>query len=79
MHPVGECVAPSMENAYSGRYPIARFLYIYVNKPPSKPIDPLTREFLKMVLSKEGQEEVAKDGYFPLQLTVLEEDLKKVD
>src|SRR3989441_4300572 len=62
----GACVEPDAENAYSGKYPIARFLYIYVNKPTDKPLEPLTREFMKMVLSKEGQEEVVKDGYFPL-------------
>src|SRR5207249_1464313 len=54
----GACVEPDAENAYSGKYPIARFLYIYVNKPTDKPLEPLTREFMKMVLSKEGQEEV---------------------
>ena len=57
---------------------LSRFLYIYVNKP-SKGMEPLTREFLKMVLSKEGQEEVVKDGYFPLPVNVLEEDAKKID
>jgi len=75
----GACVEPNAQNAYSGKYPIARFLYIYVNKPTGKPMEPLTREFLKMVLSKEGQEEVLKDGYFPLPLSVLEEDAKKID
>ena len=75
----GACVEPDAENAYSGKYPIARFLYIYVNKPADKPLEPLTREFMKMVLSKEGQEEVLKDGYFPLPLAVLETDVKKVD
>jgi phosphate transport system substrate-binding protein len=74
----GACVEPNATNAYSGKYPIARFLYIYVNKP-SKGMEPLTREFLKMVLSKEGQEEVIKDGYFPLPVNVLEEDVKKIE
>jgi len=75
----GACVEANAENAYSGKYPIARFLYIYVNKATGKPLEPLTREFLRMVLSKEGQEEVLKDGYYPLPTPVLEEDLKKVD
>jgi phosphate transport system substrate-binding protein len=73
----GACVEPSAENAYSGKYPIARFLYIYVNMS-SKGLEPVTGEFLKMVLSKEGQEEVLKDGYFPLPEKVLEEDVKKL-
>src|SRR5207302_9227790 len=75
----GACVEPDAENAYSGKYPIARFLYIYVNKPTGKHLEPMTREFLKMVLAKEGQEEVLKDGYFPLPTAVLDEDVKKID
>lgn len=74
----GACIEPTAENAYSGKYPIARFLYVYVNKP-AKGLEPLTREFVKMVLSKEGQEEVLKDGYFPLPEKVLDEDRKKLD
>jgi phosphate transport system substrate-binding protein len=54
------------ENCVSGEYPLARFLYVYVNKKPGTPLDPLTLEFLKFVVSKEGQEVVVKDGYFPL-------------
>ena len=50
----------------AGSYPLARFLYVYVNKAPGKPLDPLTREFVKLILSKEGQEVVIKDGYFPI-------------
>ena len=47
---------PTAENAYSGKYPLARFLYVYVNKAPGKPLDPLIREFVKLIVSKEGQE-----------------------
>jgi phosphate transport system substrate-binding protein len=75
----GVCEEANAQNAYSGKYPIARFLYIYVNKPSGKPLDPLTREFLRMVLSKEGQEVVIKDGYFPLPITIVEQDVKKID
>jgi phosphate transport system substrate-binding protein len=57
---------PNPENCLSGDYPLARFLYIYVNKDPKKPMDKLTKEFLSFVLSKQGQEVVAKDGYFPM-------------
>lgn len=67
-------VSPSQENAYSGDYPVARFLYVYINKPPGKPIDPLTGEFLRLALSKEGQEIVIKDGYYPLPESVVKED-----
>jgi phosphate transport system substrate-binding protein len=54
------------ENALSGKYPIARFLYIYVNMDPKKPADPLIQQFMAFVLSKQGQEIVVKDGYYPL-------------
>ena len=62
------------EQAYAGSYPLARFLYVYVNKAPNKPLDPLVREFVKMVLSKEGQEVVVKDGYFPLPGRIEQEE-----
>ena len=71
-------VAPTAENALAGEYPLARFLYIYVNKAPGKPLDPLTKEFVKMILSKEGQQVVVKGGYFPIAKAVTDEDLKKI-
>ena len=61
----GKCIEATADNAYSGAYPLARFLYVYVNKAPGKPLDPLMREFVKLMVSKEGQEAVVKDGYFP--------------
>ena len=57
---------PSYENALNGKYPLSRALYIYVAKAPGKPMDKLTAEFLKFVLSRQGQEIVVKDGYLPL-------------
>lgn len=71
-------VEPSAENALTGDYPLARFLYIYVNKAPGKPLDPLTQEFVKMILSKEGQQVVVKGGYFPIAKAVTDEDLQKI-
>jgi phosphate transport system substrate-binding protein len=70
-------VAPSRESAYSGEYPIWRYLLIYVNKKPGEALDPLRREFLKLVLSKEGQEVVVKTGYVPLPASVAKEELRK--
>jgi phosphate transport system substrate-binding protein len=70
--------AANAENAYSGEYPLARFLYVYINRAPGKALDPLVREFIKMVISKEGQEIVVKDGYFPILAGVATEELKKV-
>jgi phosphate transport system substrate-binding protein len=70
-----EYVDATLENALTGDYPLARFLYVYVNKVPGKPLDPLTLEFLRMVLSEEGQQITAKGGYFPLPGVVAKEDL----
>ena len=47
----------------SGKYPLSRFLYLYINKPQGKPLDPLVAEFVKLIFSKDGQEVVVKDGY----------------
>jgi len=71
-------VEPSYENCISGDYPLARFLSIYVNRKPGQPMDKLTLEFLKFVLSKEGQEVVVKDGYFPMPKAVADEVLAAI-
>jgi phosphate transport system substrate-binding protein len=65
-------------NAYSGTYPVSRFLFIYVNKTPGEALDPLVGEFVRMVLSREGQEVVVKDNYYPLPFSVATEELKKL-
>jgi phosphate transport system substrate-binding protein len=72
-------VEPTAENVYKGAYPLARFLFVYINKEPGKPLDPLVREFLKFVLSKEGQEIVVKDGYLPLPAKVAAEERRKLE
>jgi len=69
----------SYANVTSGKYPLSRFLYIYVNKAPGKPLDPLVKEYLKLILSKDGQEVVVKDGYLPLSPALVAEELKKVE
>jgi len=73
-----ELVEPSYENCVNGEYPLARFLYVYVNKKPDAPLDPLTSQFLAFILSKEGQEVVVKDGYFPLPKTAVDETLEAI-
>src|SRR5499426_355866 len=73
-----KCVEATAENAYSGAYPLARFLYVYVNKAPGKGLDPITREFVKLMMSKNGQEGVIKDGYFPSPASSGKEELAKV-
>jgi len=71
-------VEATNENAIAGTYPLGRFLYVYVNKAPNKPLAPLEKEFLHMVLSKVGQEVVVKDGYIPLPAAVVKEELGKL-
>jgi phosphate transport system substrate-binding protein len=66
------------EHCLSGRYPLARFLYIYVNKAPGRPLDKLTAEFIQFVQSREGQEVVVKDGYFPLPAKATAVESRKV-
>jgi phosphate transport system substrate-binding protein len=74
----GKCVEATADNAYNGSYPLARFLYVYVNKAPGKPLAPMVREFARLMLSREGQEAVVKDGYFPIPAQVAKEELNKV-
>ncbi|HCT40404.1 MAG TPA: phosphate-binding protein, partial [Moraxellaceae bacterium] len=62
----GEFYEANEKNALGGKYPLARFLYVYVNKAPNKPLRPVDAEFLRLVLSRQGQEIVEKDGYIPL-------------
>jgi phosphate transport system substrate-binding protein len=74
----GEFYGESYENVLSRKYPLSRYLNVYVNKNPNKPMDGAVREFLTFVLSKEGQEIVVKDGFFPLPAKVASEDLAKL-
>lgn len=71
----GKFVPVTKENALNGSYPLSRVLYVYINKAPNKPLDPVTGEFLKLVLSKKGQEAVAKDGYIPLPAKMVDKYL----
>ena len=68
-------VEATPENAIKGAYPLTRYLYVYVNKKPNQPLAPLENEFMKMVLSKTGQQVVIKDGYIPLPAKVVEKVL----
>src|SRR5918992_1984231 len=72
--PGGACVDDSPENVLSGKYPLARFLYVYANKAPNKPLDPMVREFVKYVLSQQGQQVVVKDGFIPLPNRIVQEE-----
>lgn len=59
-------------------YPLARYLYVYINYKPGSELDPLRREFLKLIFSQEGQEVVIKDGFLPVSYSSASEDLAKV-
>ncbi|MGF1657709.1 MAG: PstS family phosphate ABC transporter substrate-binding protein [Verrucomicrobiales bacterium] len=74
----GEFVEANAENAANGSFPLARFLYIAINKNPNEELAPLDREFLKMVLNKEGQEVVLRDGFVPLPAVVASAELAKL-
>jgi phosphate transport system substrate-binding protein len=69
----------SYENVTSGKYPLWRFLYLYINKAPGKPLDPLVKEYVKLILTKEGQEVVVKDGYLPLSPDIVKQELAKLE
>jgi phosphate transport system substrate-binding protein len=75
----GEAYEPSYDNVLSGNYPLGRLLYVYVAKEPNKPMPKLVKEFLKFVLSKEGQEIVIKDGYLPLTAEVAAQQAALLD
>lgn len=66
----GDFFEASAENAVNGNYPLARLLYVYVNKHPNEPLSPMVAEFFRMVLSRTGQEAVVRDGYIPLPASV---------
>jgi phosphate transport system substrate-binding protein len=74
----GACADATAENSYAGKYPLARFLYVYINRAPGKPADPLTREFVKLIASKPGQEVVVKDGFFPIPGSIAKDEVAKV-
>ncbi|WP_394128775.1 PstS family phosphate ABC transporter substrate-binding protein [Shewanella maritima] len=70
-------IAATHENAAKGTYPLSRYLYVYINKHPNKDLSPMDREFIKYMLSKQGQQIVEKDGYVPLPSSVVAKDLAK--
>lgn len=64
------------ENAYNGNYPLARFLNIYINAKPGEALDPVRREFIKYMFSRQGQADVVRDGYFPVDANIARETLQ---
>ncbi|KJY85053.1 phosphate ABC transporter substrate-binding protein [Vibrio galatheae] len=72
-------VEANQANILSGKYPLSRYLYVYVNKDPVKPLSPIEREFIRFIYSKQGQALVAKDGYIPISAEIAQRELAKVD
>jgi phosphate transport system substrate-binding protein len=69
-NPGESMVTAEPANAYSGEYPLSRFLLLYVNAKPGAELDPLRREFVRYIFSQQGQSEVVKDGYYPVTLDI---------
>ncbi len=74
----GKAIAPSVETAYSGEYPLGRYLFMYLNYNAKTGLDPLRAQFVTLMFSRPGQESVVKDGYIPVTADIAREDLKKV-
>ena len=74
----GSIEEATVANAQTGKYPVSRHLFIYVNKAPNKPMAPLERAFLRMVLSKEGQAIVTKDGYIQVPTKIADKQMQGV-
>jgi phosphate transport system substrate-binding protein len=68
-------VSPSVTNVMDSSYPLRRFLYLYVNKPPAASLSPVAKEFLTFVNSRDGQEAVIRAGFFPLPAKQVEQSL----
>jgi phosphate transport system substrate-binding protein len=74
-----KCFDALAENAYSGDYPLARFLYVYLNKNPNQDLDPMRREFIRFVFSQQGQQIVLKEGFYPVSSGIAEADMKALN
>lgn len=76
----GPYIEPTKENFQNRTYPLIESTYIYINREPGKPVEPKLREFLRYILSRQGQQDVAQDGgYLPLTAEVVREQLKKLE
>lgn len=79
-HDGGPYITPSRESFQNRTYPLVRSLYIYFNRKPGTPVDALFKEFLQYVLSREGQQAVARNGnYLPLPADVVRDQRKKLE
>jgi ABC-type phosphate transport system substrate-binding protein len=67
------------ENASSGRYPLTRYMYIRLNRKPGESLQPQVKEFLRYILSRQGQEPILYSAYFPLTASEVKEELVKLE
>jgi ABC-type phosphate transport system substrate-binding protein len=75
----GPYVEGTAPNASSGRYPLTRYMYIRMNRKPGEHLPMQVKEFLRYILSREGQEPILYSGYFPLTAAEVKEELAKLD
>jgi len=76
----GPYVLPTRENVQNRTYPLTRSIFMYIKHPPGQPVEPKVREFLHYILSRDGQEDVARQNvYLPLTAEAVREQLKKVE
>lgn len=80
LRPEGPYYQASKENLIERKYPLARFIPAFARRAPGMPVEPKVKEFLRYLLSREGQEAIVKDGrYLPLTKTAVAAQLKKLD
>lgn len=74
-------VEPTRDSVMDHSYPLTRMVTMFLNRPPGKPVDPKLREFLRYVLSRQGQQEVLRDGrgYLPILAPAAARELEKLN
>jgi phosphate transport system substrate-binding protein len=76
----GPFIVPGRDTLASRAYPLTRSVYIYLDKEPGRPLSPIIKDFLRYVLSAEGQEQVRANGvYFPLPAALVREQLRNLE
>ncbi len=76
----GPWIEPTMDTVLNRSYPFARSVWIYVNRAPGLPLEPKVREFLRYILSREGQQDVAREGeYLPLTASLARAEARKLE
>jgi phosphate transport system substrate-binding protein len=76
----GPFIEPTKENVWKRAYPITRFTNVFINRAPGRPVDPKVKEFLRYILSRDGQEAVVREGsYLPLTADLIRDQLRKLE